>query len=243
MVYLKIYFLLKNSINAGFLINRDSLPSENELARQFDVSRNTLRKALKMLEKDGLLEKRHGSGNFISDNVTAMNDLTGLKGFSEIMANDNKKIKNDILHFEVQTASPIIANALAIHFNEKVWFISRLRWIDDAPVELENTWISVNKFPELTLRHARGSLYHYIENYCHVSISGAYIHYSPLIPSGEIASLLKLKKNNPVIRVQSQSVNTCSIPVIFSENYSNSLDYPVRFFVPRKNIAASSLCI
>ena len=62
MVYQNIINLLKNRLNSAIYNIGDLLPSEKELAELYDVSRNTLRKALKVLEEEGMIERRHGSG-------------------------------------------------------------------------------------------------------------------------------------------------------------------------------------
>lgn len=51
----------------GVLRGGDRLPSERELALQFDVSRPIVRDALKQLELSGLVITRHGDGTFIAD--------------------------------------------------------------------------------------------------------------------------------------------------------------------------------
>lgn len=53
----------------GVLSSGDRLPGERELARQFDVSRPSLRDALKLLETRGLLVSRQGGGTFVADVV------------------------------------------------------------------------------------------------------------------------------------------------------------------------------
>ncbi|STS92323.1 GntR family transcriptional regulator [Klebsiella variicola] len=66
MVYKNIVNLLKNKINSPFYNIGDLLPAEKRVGRNFMMfSRNTLRKALKTLEEDGLIERRHGSGTWI----------------------------------------------------------------------------------------------------------------------------------------------------------------------------------
>lgn len=234
MVYLKVYHQLKNGINTGFYRQGESLPAEVDLARQFDVSRNTLRKALKMLQNGGFLRCRQGAGNFVSCKSANADFLQNSQGFSEIIQSDKTTAKSHVLKFEIQLASPVIANALAIKFKEQVYFISRVRFINDSPAELENSWISAEKFPDLTLKYIKGSLYDYFENKCRVHMSGTYLHYSPLLPSREIAALLKIDKEMPVIKVQSQSVDMWNVPFLFSENYTNFLEYPLKIFVSRK---------
>mgnify|MGYP000529435410 FL=1 len=65
MVYQNIINLLKNRLNSAIYNIGDLLPSEKELAELYDVSRNTLRKALKTLEEEGMIERRHGSGTYL----------------------------------------------------------------------------------------------------------------------------------------------------------------------------------
>lgn len=236
MVYLKVHDLLKSGIHAGFYRQGESLPAETDLARQFQVSRNTLRKALKMLRDAGFLECRQGAGNFVSHKNRHVDFLKNLKGFSEIVGDADITAKNRVLKFEIQLASPIIANALAIKFRDNVYYLSRLRYVNGLPVELENSWISADRFGDLTLDSVNGSLYHYFEKTRHIHVSGAYLHFSPLLPPGDVADLLNISRNMPIIKVQSQCVDMLNVPFLFSENYTNFLEYPIKMFVPRHNL-------
>ncbi|MFI6084604.1 GntR family transcriptional regulator [Streptomyces sp. NPDC051217] len=56
---------LRRLIAAGTWLVGDRLPSEPELAARYRVSTPTLRNALEVLQGEGLVEKRHGSGNFV----------------------------------------------------------------------------------------------------------------------------------------------------------------------------------
>lgn len=56
---------IKQKITGGNLKDGDSLGSQDELARQLEVSRPTLREALKRLELMGLVETKHGRGTFV----------------------------------------------------------------------------------------------------------------------------------------------------------------------------------
>lgn len=68
----KYYILmesLRNDIVSGKIKPREKIPSENELSKQFKVSRHTVRKAISILENDGLLEATHGVGTFCTDRL------------------------------------------------------------------------------------------------------------------------------------------------------------------------------
>ncbi|MFF3622762.1 GntR family transcriptional regulator [Streptomyces sp. NPDC002467] len=56
---------LRNQISVGRLKAGDRLPSETQLASHYRVSTPTLRNALALLQGEGLVEKIHGSGNFV----------------------------------------------------------------------------------------------------------------------------------------------------------------------------------
>lgn len=58
------YLILEGTLRSG-----EKLPPERELAKQFDVSRPSLREAIQRLETKGLLLRRHGGGTFVQSNL------------------------------------------------------------------------------------------------------------------------------------------------------------------------------
>ena len=65
-VYEEIVVKVKNMIEKGRLHSGDQLPSERELAELFNVSRSSVREALRSLETQGYLESRQGDGTYIA---------------------------------------------------------------------------------------------------------------------------------------------------------------------------------
>lgn len=68
---------LRRLIDAGVWPVGERLPPESELAERFRVSTPTLRNALEVLQSEGLVEKRHGSGNFVRRPEPRLRYLTG----------------------------------------------------------------------------------------------------------------------------------------------------------------------
>lgn len=60
---------IKKAINTGKYPVDTKIPSENQLAAEYKVSRQTVRKALRALEQEGELYARHGSGTFVSKRI------------------------------------------------------------------------------------------------------------------------------------------------------------------------------
>ena len=67
-IYEAIMDQIKEAVKNGELKRGDKLPSERELSEKLEVSRASVREALKALEMLGLIESRHGEGNFIKTN-------------------------------------------------------------------------------------------------------------------------------------------------------------------------------
>jgi len=233
VVYKDIVNLLKNKISSPTYHIGDMLPSEKELAEIYNVSRNTLRKALKVLEDEALVERRHGSGTYLR-NKHFQASVTHLDSFTEIAKSEGKKPHSQVLRFELQVASEDIASRLRLAPGEPVYFAKRLRYIDNIPMQLEETWLSVNRFPDLTINHMKQSKFAYIENECGVKILGCYESFQPIHPSHEIAKMLQISVRDPIIKMETQSIDASNNPIDFSILYTNAFEFQVKYFLPRK---------
>lgn len=67
--YEKVIAWIKSQIESGALAQGNRLPSENLLMEQFQVSRQTVRRALEILTEEGVVEGRRGSGTYVSVNT------------------------------------------------------------------------------------------------------------------------------------------------------------------------------
>lgn len=68
-IYEKVMEEIKNLVRKGNLKRGDKLPSERDLSEKFQVSRTSVREALRVLEMFGFIESKHGEGNFINNNL------------------------------------------------------------------------------------------------------------------------------------------------------------------------------
>ena len=66
-------YILDNHLKVGA-----KLPNEHELAAHFEVSRGTVREAVKRLESRGILRVRHGSGTYVASLLPMQSDALGL---------------------------------------------------------------------------------------------------------------------------------------------------------------------
>jgi GntR family transcriptional regulator, arabinose operon transcriptional repressor len=75
-----VYNQLREAIRSGVISANERLPGELELAKKYEVSRVTLRDALRKLEQDKLIIKINGKGTFVAENTSGKRFLAILPG-------------------------------------------------------------------------------------------------------------------------------------------------------------------
>lgn len=78
-------------IQAEHFLPGDRLPTESELSVRFDVGRNTIREALKILASKNIIVIRQGSGTFIADHPGLADDPLGFS-----MIDDKEQLMDDL---------------------------------------------------------------------------------------------------------------------------------------------------
>ncbi|MDY0393465.1 GntR family transcriptional regulator [Virgibacillus halophilus] len=124
---------------------KKKIPSERVLMDRFSVSRTTVRMAVSMLVNEGILEKSHGKGTFISS--TPVQDWLGaFKSFTETIENAGMTPSSKLLFQGIVSPPRNIGEALEV---EKCYLIERLRFADDLPIAIEKHFYSVEIGKEL----------------------------------------------------------------------------------------------
>ena len=72
---MRVYNWLRAYIDEQKFSAKDKIPSENMLCRKLDVSRDTVRKAIRMLEEEALVIRARGSGTYINKGEAISNEL------------------------------------------------------------------------------------------------------------------------------------------------------------------------
>ena len=127
-------------ISSGELAVGTQLPSEEELSREFSVSRTTVRTTIQNLVRRGLVEIRRGRGTFVSS-PKMVQELTELTGFVEDMQVLGRTPTARLLTSEIIPASTLIAGKLAVPLGASVVLIRRVRLSDGVPLSLDETYL------------------------------------------------------------------------------------------------------
>lgn len=85
MLYLKVKKEIEEMIKNKIFKEGDKLPSEPAFAKQLNVSRSTLREAIKLLQRQGILISRNGDGTYVKKNTGIINDCMNILQSTETM--------------------------------------------------------------------------------------------------------------------------------------------------------------
>src|ERR1700737_2392373 len=141
-LYSQIREQLRAEIEHEILQPGQQLPPESALMKRYQVSRITVRQALAQLQADGLVFKVPGKGTFVSlPNVTQ--DINRLEGFAEAMERQGRGTANKVLSHMVIKSDQAVAERLGIAPGSYVTEIRRVRIVDEHPVSLDITYLSV----------------------------------------------------------------------------------------------------
>lgn len=90
-IYLQIILFIKRAIVAGLISDGDELPSRRYLSTLLGVNPNTVQKAYRMLEEEGLMQSHTGARSYV-----LLNDLVKEKVRSELIEEDARSVVNSM---------------------------------------------------------------------------------------------------------------------------------------------------
>ena len=132
-VYEVIMEQIKDIVKRGELKNGDKLPSERELAEKLEVSRTSVREALKSLTMLGLIESKHGEGNFIKSNFED-SLLEPLAIVFLLLGNKNEEILQLRKIIEPEVASIAAKNITENELNELKIIMEEMKYCFDNEI-------------------------------------------------------------------------------------------------------------
>lgn len=204
---------LRDDINSGRLPPLAKVPSEAELVRRFDVSRMTARRAVEALAAAGLVFRRAGIGTFVAAEKIA-HELSTRVSFSKAMDDLGLPHRTKVLEAGTIRAQPHVARALQLPGNAQVVHLRRVRLVEDIPVAvheafLPQTYASIHEYD------LRGSL-NEIMGRVGAAVDVASDWVEATAADEEAASILGVKRGEPLVRIEGIGRSAAAVPLRFS---------------------------
>ncbi|GAA3385078.1 GntR family transcriptional regulator [Cryptosporangium minutisporangium] len=139
----------------------DQLPSEAELAAEYQVSRHTMRASLLQLQRAGLLETRHGSGTYVTRyNSSIRAGLQELRSLHDLIAQQGHRPGATYRLRHRRPVTPEEARRLERGPTAEVFEIEREITSDDRTVAFDYSVVATDVLPDdLTAEDLTGSIF------------------------------------------------------------------------------------
>ena len=153
-LYQQLVDSVKAQIRDGILKEDDRLGSEQDISREYNVSRITVRKAFEILADEGYVTKRQGIGTFVSARKLNNFNEGQMRGFTEMCIKDGKVPSSELISAGWVSNLPSISHHLHVPEEEPILRVLRVRKCDGVPVMVEDGY-----FPYLMSEDLCGSTF------------------------------------------------------------------------------------
>lgn len=163
--YEEIYAKMKRKILSHGYETGDYLPSENALVKEYNCSRNTVRRAIAFLVEEGLVQPHHGKGVRVIYHESQKYSLTrsGTAGFKESAEKNGYRVTTNVITFTDIIADKHLSQKTFFPEGTELYFIQRVRSLNGHVKSLDTNLLRKDLIPGLTPQIASGSLFDYFE--------------------------------------------------------------------------------
>lgn len=145
-LYLQLQRILRDAIDSHIVKADQALPTERDLAEEFEVSRITVRKAIDGLVTDGLVSRRRGAGTFVMA-PRVEKSFSKLTSFSEDMISRGRRPHSVWVSKTSGAVTPEEALSLGLSPGSVVYRFHRIRFADDLSMALEYSTVPAYCLP------------------------------------------------------------------------------------------------
>lgn len=200
--YLTIYNEISNKIENNKIQSGEKLPSENEMMKEYNVSRDTIRKALNLLESNGYIQKVKGKGSFVIDINKFDFPVSGLTSFKELSTKMGVESNTLVKELRLMKPDNFLMKQLNLSKNDDVWKVIRVREINNKKIILDKDFFNKKYVPLLTKDICENSIYEYLENELGLKISFAKKEITVQQATEEDKSYLDFENYNMIVVVK-----------------------------------------
>ena len=141
---------LMSGIASGKYNAHDRLPSENDIADNYNVPRITARKAYERLEEMGYIYKIQGKGSYVKDRSKQIElVLSGNVSFSQKMLEKGYDFQSANVFCKAIKFNRKVYDFLEAREDEQIYKVGRLRFIDHQPIALHISYVSKSVFHDI----------------------------------------------------------------------------------------------
>lgn len=179
------------------------IPSEHELMAEFQVSRGTVRKAIKTLADEGLLKQEHGRGTFVCQPHIEHPGGERPFSFAESLKEQGIAFTTKVVFKRRIPATAEVAVHLKIAEGDPVLRLRRVRSVGEKPIMVLDSWTPICRCPGIEdMPLETMSLFDAVEACSGGHIAHSNMAYSARAAGQELALVMDVSENSPVLNLE-----------------------------------------
>lgn len=203
--YVTIYKEWKEKIESGQIAEGERLPTESSLMESYQVSRDTVRKSLNLLEQNGYIQRGRGRASLVMPKQRYTFPLSEIASFQEVNKLSNAHAETEVVNLDILQDSHKIKKIFQQSVNGEVYELIRVRHMKDEAVILDKDYFVRDVVPRLPLNECKVSVYRYLEEELGLQISYAVKEITVQKANAEDYELLDMGDYNMVVVVKSHT--------------------------------------
>lgn len=225
-VYMNICYQIIDDIVKDKYSVGDLIPTQVELAEKFQVSRATVREAIKELIRRGVLKTVKGKGTFVIAKPGEIVKDDRLEGFSGLhFRNIGRKMHSEVILIEDISADKNLSNKLLIPLESPVVHIKRVRYVDLIPLCIDDAYLAAKYLKGIDFKKENletGSLYKVLEQKAGIYFDYVEEKFRAVRCPDEVVDYLGISAGEPVLSIARISCDEYGNPIEYCENYERS---------------------
>lgn len=227
-LYIEIATEIKRRIVEGVYPAGTQLASEPELASEFGVSRGTLREALGILEKEGMICRKHGIGSFVETPSKVVAGIEKLEPLVSTIRRAGFAAADKVLKIYEAPCKGTVAEKLNIEEKSICYIIESLRLADGIPViycyDVLPSWL-INDPATLQLRKECECMVEFLRQYAQTKPFNYVSTVTAVIAKSPVDELLQVNKRTPLIMMEGVMYDENGRPLNYGRQYFRSDKY------------------
>jgi len=149
-LYYQVAYVLENFLTSNMFKPGSRFLSEEEISSQLEVSRPTVNRAINILIKNEYLKRIRGRGTIVQKlEGVSLVLMSTLLSFGEMIDKIGLNYHTELLGREQQNSSALVSNALGLDPADSVIHLKRLRFIDEKPLIVVDSYLPFSRFSKL----------------------------------------------------------------------------------------------
>ncbi|MFW5913871.1 MAG: GntR family transcriptional regulator [Bacillota bacterium] len=203
--------------------HNEMIPSERELAKRYEMSRMTVRKAVDYLVNKNKLYRIRNKGTFTADEKLYKR-MDSFVGFTREVKEAGGIPSTELIEYSLKAAGEDIARKLRISPEDKVYKVIRLRKKNGVPLMIDESYFPKDIVP-LSEDVVKESVYDYIQTTLKLNIAQAKQKIFATFASETYQKYLEIGPYTPVIHLELTGYLDDGRVFEYTNSYKNSERY------------------